>query len=111
MLASSIVTYQDLLKDAKEPLQVRLAMVKRYKRDKEFHTTHITVHKWIKRFSGVHSSLKNCLKAPKQPFRQIGERTEDLLVRFRKATSLWAMTLLSFNFLTIGFKDPNAIIS
>ena len=92
MLANSIVTYQDLLKDAKEPLQVRLAMVKRYKETKsvslvakEFHTTRVTVRKWIKRFSGALSSLKNCSKAPKEPFRQIDERTEDLLVQFRKA--------------------------
>ena len=92
MLASSIVTYQDLLKDAKEPIQVRLAMMKRYQETKsvslvakEFHTTRVTVRKWIKRFSGTLSSLKNCSKAPKEPFRQIDERTEELLVRFRKA--------------------------
>ena len=36
MLANSIVTYQDLLKDAKEPLRVRLAMVKRYQETKRY---------------------------------------------------------------------------
>lgn len=92
MLVNSIVTYQDLLKDAKEPLQVRLAMVKRYKETqsvslvaKEFHTTRVTVRKWIKRFSGALASLKNDSKAPKAPFRQMDERTEKLLVQFRQA--------------------------
>ena len=91
MLANSIVTYQDLLKDAKEPIQVRLAMVRRYKEvqnislvAKEFHTTRVTVRKWINRFGGALASLKNISKAPKQPFRQIEEYTEKLLVRFRQ---------------------------
>jgi hypothetical protein len=31
MLANNILTYGDLLKDSKEPLQIRLAIVKCYK--------------------------------------------------------------------------------
>ena len=53
-MASSIVTYQDVLKDSKEPIQVKLAMVRRYKETgnlslvaKEFQTTRVTVRKWI----------------------------------------------------------------
>lgn len=91
MLASSIVTYQDVLKDSKEPIQVRLAMVRRYKETgnlslvaKEFQTTRVTVRKWIKRFSGAIQSLRNLSKAPKEPFRQMNEQTEALLTEFKK---------------------------
>ena len=66
-------------------------MVKRYKETenisliaKEFCTTRQTVRKWIKRFSGAIGSLKNCSKAPKNPYRRMDQRTEELLVQFRK---------------------------
>jgi transposase len=91
MLASDILTYQDFLKDTAEPIQLRLAMVKRFKETqnvslvaREFKTTRQTVRKWITRFSGAMSSLRNLSKAPLKPFRQMDERTEDLLVMFRK---------------------------
>ena len=91
MLASDILTYQDFLKDTQEPIRLRLAMVKRYKETenisliaKEFCTTRQTVRKWIKRFSGAIGSLKNCSKAPKNPYRRMDQRTEELLVQFRK---------------------------
>ena len=91
MLASDILTYQDFLKDTREPIRLRLAMVKRYKETenislvaKEFCTTRQTVRKWIKRFSGAIGSLKNCSKAPKNPYRRMDQRTEELLVQFRK---------------------------
>ena len=78
MLASDILSYTDFLKDSKEPIQIRLAMVKRYQEiknislvAKEFHTTRRTVRKWVTRFSGAISSLCNLPKAPKQPCRQI----------------------------------------
>jgi len=90
MLANNILTYSDFLKDTKEPLQIRLAIVKRYKEiqnitqvAKEFRTTRKTVRKWVQRFSGAFSSLSNHTTAPKQPHRQMGERTEELLVEFR----------------------------
>ena len=91
MLASDILTYQDFLKDTQEPIRLRLAMVKRYKETenislvaKEFRTTRQTVRKWIKRFSGAIGSLKNWSKAPKHPYRRMDQRTETLLVQFRK---------------------------
>ena len=91
MLASSIVTYQDLLKDIREPIHIRLAMVRRYEETKnislvakEFKTTRVTVRKWIRRFNGAMSSLRNVSKAPKNPYRQLSEYTERLLIEFRK---------------------------
>lgn len=91
MLASNILSYEDFLKDSSEPIQIRLAMVKRYLETKnislvakEFHTTRKTVRKWITRFSGSIRSLTNRSKAPKVPYRYIQERTEQLLVQFRK---------------------------
>jgi len=52
MLASTILSYEDFLKDSSEPIQIRLAMVKRYLETKnislvakEFHTTRKTVRK------------------------------------------------------------------
>lgn len=91
MLASDILSYTDFLKDSKEPIQIRLAMVKRYQEiknislvAKEFHTTRRTVRKWVTRFSGAISSLCNLPKAPKQPCRQIAQKTEKLLVQFKK---------------------------
>ena len=91
MLTSDILTYQDFLKDTQEPIRLRLAMVKRYKETenislvaKEFCPTRQTVRKWIKRFSGAIGSLKNCSKAPKNPYRRMDQRTEELLVQFRK---------------------------
>ncbi len=91
MLASNILSYRDFLKDAKEPIRIRLAMVKRYREiknislvAKEFQTTRKTVRKWIARFSGTMHSLSNHSKAPKSPHRYIQERTEQLLVQFRK---------------------------
>ena len=91
MLASNILSYGDFLKDAKEPIRIRLAMVKRYREiknislvAKEFQTTRKTVRKWIARFSGTMHSLSNHSKAPKSPHRYIQERTEQLLVQFRK---------------------------
>ena len=90
MLASNILSYSDFLKDTPEPMQIRLAIVKRYKEiknitqvAKEFHTTRLTVRKWVKRFSGAFSSLHNQSKAPKQPHRQMSKRAEELLVEFR----------------------------
>ncbi len=66
MLASNILSYKDFLKDASEPLQIRLAMLKRFKKTnnislvaKEFQATRNTIRKWVKRFSGAVSSLKN----------------------------------------------------
>ena len=54
MLASEILTYQDFLKDTAEPIQIRLAMVKRFKETqnvslvaREFKTTRQTVRKWV----------------------------------------------------------------
>ena len=91
MLANNSITYCDFLKDAKEPLQIRLAIVKRYNEIKnitqvalEFNTTRVTVRKWINRFSGAISSLKNRSTAPKEPHRQISQSTEELLVQFKK---------------------------
>ena len=91
MLASNIIAYKTFLKDSKEPVQIRLAMVKRYKETgsitqvaREFQTTRKTVKKWVDRFDGTISSLKNHSRAPKQPFRQIKERTEKLLVEFKQ---------------------------
>ena len=91
MLASDILTYHEFLKDTQEPIRLRLAMVERYKETenislvaKEFCTTRQTVRKWIKRFSGAISSLKNHSKAPKSPYRRMDLRTEELLVQFRK---------------------------
>ena len=91
MLASDILTYQDLLRDTQEPIRVRAAMVKRFKEThnvslvaKEFGTTRQTVRKWVKRFNGSLRSLKNLSRAPINPFRQMNEKTEALLVRFRR---------------------------
>ena len=91
MLATSILSYQTLLQDAQEPVQVRLAMVQRYKDvgsmaqvAKEFQTTRKTVRKWVKRFSGAIQSLMNRSRAPVNPHRQMRQRTEDLLVTFRE---------------------------
>ena len=91
MLASNILPYQLFLQDSAEPVQVRLAIVKRFMEvenitqvAKEFQTTRKTVRKWVNRFQGAISSLCNLSKAPKKPHRQIQERTEDLLVQFRQ---------------------------
>jgi len=91
MLASEILTYQDFLKDTAEPIQIRLAMVKRFKETqnvslvaREFKTTRQTVRKWVKRFSGAMGSLVNLSRAPRNPFRQIQTRTEELLIAFRQ---------------------------
>jgi transposase len=91
MLASNILPYQEFLKDTQEPIHIRLAMVKRFKEvgsisqvAKEFHTTRLTVRKWVTRFSGAMASLKNVSKAPKTPFRRMSEKTEKLLVQFRR---------------------------
>jgi len=58
MLASNILTYSDFLKDSKEPLEIRKAMVARYYELKsitavalEFNTTRKTVCKWIIRLT------------------------------------------------------------
>ena len=92
MLASNILTYKDFLKDAKEPLEIRKAMIARYqdigsitKVALEFNTTRKTVRKWIGRFTGSVSSLKNRSKAPKNPHLQIADTTRDLIIQFRKA--------------------------
>ena len=91
MLANNSITYSDFLKDTREPLQMRLAIVRRYNEIKnitqvalEFHTTRKTVRKWIHRFSGAITSLKNLSTAPKEPHRQIEQSTEDLLVQFKQ---------------------------
>ena len=91
MLASNILSYKDFLKDTSEPLQIRLAIVKHFNETnnislvaKEFQTTRNTVRKWINRFSGAISSLRNHSKAPKEPHRQISQQTEELIVKFRQ---------------------------
>ncbi|NOR56363.1 MAG: hypothetical protein GQ531_09155 [Sulfurovum sp.] len=102
MLASNILTYarpegqmplgyKDFLKDSKEPLELRKAMVGRYQELKsisavalEFHTTRKTVRIWVGRFQGHISSLKNESKAPKHPHLQIADKTRELIIRFRK---------------------------
>jgi len=82
MLASNILTYSDFLKDSKEPLEIRKAMVARYKELKsitavalEFNTTRKTVRKWVNRFTGAVSSLKNQTTAPIAPHLQIKDET------------------------------------
>ena len=91
MLASNILTYSDFLKDSKEPLEIRKAMVARYYELKsitavalEFNTTRKTVHKWVSRFTGAVSSLKNQSTAPKEPYLQIKDETRALIIKFRK---------------------------
>ena len=91
MLASSILSYSDFLKDSAEPLELRKAMVARYKELKsitavalEFNTTRKTVRKWVTRFEGHISSLKNHSKAPKEPHLQLEDRTRELIIQFRK---------------------------
>ncbi len=91
MLANSILSYKDFLKDSKEPLELRRAMVARYKEvknisvvAKEFQTTRKTVRKWVTRFQGHISSLKNRSKAPKEPYLQIKDKTRELIIKFRK---------------------------
>jgi len=91
MLASSILSYSDFLKDSKEPLELRKAMVSRYKELRsisavalEFNTTRKTVRKWVTRFQGHISSLKNHSKAPKSPHLQIKDETRELIIAFRK---------------------------
>jgi len=78
MLASNILTYKDFLKDSKEPLELRKAMIRRYQELNsisavalEFHTTRKTVRKWVNRFKGHISSLKNQSRAPQRPHLQI----------------------------------------
>jgi len=91
MLASNILTYSDFLKDSKEPLEIRKAMVARYKELKsitavvlEFNTTRKTVRKWVGRFKGHVSLLKNHSKAPIAPHLQIKDETRELIIRFRE---------------------------
>ncbi len=91
MLASSILSYSDFLKDSSEPLELRKAMVSRYKELKsisavalEFNTTRKTVRKWVYRFKGHISSLKNHSKAPIAPHLQIKDKTRELVIKFRK---------------------------
>ena len=91
MLASNILTYKDFLKDSSEPLSIRKAMVQRYqelgsitKVALEFNTTRKTVRKWVRRFKGHISSLKNQSKAPKNPHLQIADTTRELIIAFRK---------------------------
>ena len=92
MLASNILTYKDFLKDSKEPLEIRKAMIARYqdigsitKVALEFNTTRKTIIKWIGRFTGSVSSLKNRSRAPKKPHLQIADTTRELIIEFRKA--------------------------
>jgi len=96
MLANNSIAYTDFLKDSSEPLQIRLAMIKRYREvlnislvAKEFNTSRKTVRKWVQRFTGAVGSLRNLSKAPKEPHRQIEERTEALLVDFKKSEQLF----------------------
>jgi len=91
MLASNILSYQDFLKDSKEPIEIRKAMVRLYNEIKsiskvanEFRTTRKTVRKWITRFDGTASSLTNQTKAPNNPNQQIEDKTRDLIIQFRK---------------------------
>jgi transposase len=112
MLASNILSYSDFLKDTPEPMQIRLAIVKRYKEiknitqvAKEFHTTRLTVRKWVKRFSGAFSSLHNQSKAPKQPHRQMSRRTEELLVEFRTKYPSLGYDYIHHYLLDRGYKE------
>ena len=91
MLASNILAYQNFLQDSSEPIQIRLAMVKRFKEVKnitqvarEFRTTRKTVRKWIKRFTGALSSLKNRSRVPKKPHQYLQTRTRELVIQFRR---------------------------
>jgi len=91
MLANRILTYREFLHDSPEPVRVRLAMVKRYKEvgnisqvAREFETTRQTVRKWVRRFQGSLSSLRNLSRAPRCPFRRMEARTEALLIEFKK---------------------------
>jgi len=90
MLASNILAYQDFLQDSPEPIQLRLAMVRRFEEIKnitqvaqEFQTTRKTVRKWVRRFKGALSSLKNHSRAPKEPHQYLQARTQELVVQFR----------------------------
>ena len=76
MLASTsnILSYKDFLKDTSEPLQIRLAIAKRFKEtnnislvSKEFQITRNTIRKRINRFNRAISSFRNHSKAPKEP--------------------------------------------
>ena len=91
MLVSNIISYRDFLRDSKEPIEVRKAIVRLYKEirsiskvAKEFNTTRKTVRKWITRFDGTVSSLTNQTKAPKRPNLQIKNNTRELIIQFRK---------------------------
>ena len=91
MLESNMLRYKDFLKDSKEPLEIRKAMVARYKELKsisavalEFNTTRKTVRKWVSRFSGAVSSLRNQSTVPKNPHLQIKDETRELIIKFRK---------------------------
>jgi len=91
MLANNILTYKDFLKDSSEPLSIRKAMIQRHqelgsitKVALEFNTTRKTVRKWVGRFKGHISSLKNRSKAPKNPNLQILDTTREHIIQFRK---------------------------
>ena len=91
MLAGAILPYSVILRDAKEPVEIRRAMVQRYTEvrsisqvAREFRTTRKTVRKWIERFQGSARSLMNLSKAPKRPRKYLEERTVEALIRFRR---------------------------
>ena len=91
MLAGAILPYSVILKDAKEPLELRRAMVRRYQEvrsisqvAREFRTTRKTVRKWVERFEGTIRSLMNRSKAPKNPKRHLSPKTVEALIRFRQ---------------------------
>jgi len=59
MLVNNSIAYSDFLKDTKEPLQIRLAIIRQHSEvgsisrvAKEFNTTTKTVKKWLDRFRG-----------------------------------------------------------
>jgi len=112
MLANNSITYSDFLKDAKEPLQIRLAIVRRYQEIKnysqvalEFNTTRKTVKKWVDRFKGALSSLKNFSTAPIKPHRQIEQKTEDLLVQFKKENASLGYDYIHYYLLEHGCQE------
>ena len=50
----------------------------------EFNTTRTTVSKWVGRFTGAVSSLKNQTTAPKEPHLQTKEEIRELIIQFRR---------------------------
>ncbi len=90
MLASNILTHSNLPKGSKEPLETRKEMLARYKELKsntavalELNTTRKTIRKWVKRFKGHVSSLKNHSKAPIATHLQIKDETKLSHIKYK----------------------------